>query len=476
MPTQTKKITLDTAALFLGKVIGLSLGMLRLNYVSTYLGLANFGILNFALYFCSLFQVLFDFGVSQLLTRDLSRYPSRSVELVGKALMLKIGMVFVAGLVVGIIALISHFESATNWAVLLTTGAFAINGLSLVLLAAFQAQRKMTLVSIYNILNDLLISISVILLIGRYPFIMTVLLLTVLVAGINLSMLWIIYVRSTGRPHLRVDSQTWAQLLRTSAPIAVSSVGISIYTFIGPTILKYYRGNVEVGVYTAGYKLISILTIIPLSFAQVVYPIFSDFYANAAAKLTKALQDSLRVMAQVSVPLAVGVVILAPNVTALLYPPSFAGSSRVLQTIICGDAFVYLGHIFYAFLLAIDRQRVCMWISIGVALVALLLNFTLVGTIGYIGAAYALVLVDLMLFASYAYVAARFGYFIGELRTYLKIILAAGVMGLVVGVTREWGLIPAILCGGAVYFGALFVSRGFGDQEREFVSKLLRSR
>ena len=64
MPSQTKKITLDTASLFFGKILGMLIGMVRLNYQARYLGVANFGILNFALYFCSLFQILFDLGTT----------------------------------------------------------------------------------------------------------------------------------------------------------------------------------------------------------------------------------------------------------------------------------------------------------------------------------------------------------------------------------------------------------------------------
>jgi len=72
MASQTKKIAFDTAALLSGKAIGLILGIVRLNYLTTYLGVEGFGILNFALYFSSLFQVLFDIGVAQTTIREIA--------------------------------------------------------------------------------------------------------------------------------------------------------------------------------------------------------------------------------------------------------------------------------------------------------------------------------------------------------------------------------------------------------------------
>ncbi|MBI4548509.1 MAG: hypothetical protein HY707_11040 [Ignavibacteriae bacterium] len=84
-------------------------------------------MLNFVTYFCSLFQVLFDFGISQLPTRELARDLSRSRELVGNVECLKIIITFISSFLLGIIALTSHFDRVTNWAILLTTLAFTIN-------------------------------------------------------------------------------------------------------------------------------------------------------------------------------------------------------------------------------------------------------------------------------------------------------------------------------------------------------------
>ncbi|MBM2840015.1 MAG: Polysacc synt protein, partial [Bacteroidetes bacterium] len=305
MASQTKKITLDTAALFFGRAVGLLLGIVRLNYLATYLGVANFGILNFATYFTALFQSLFDLGMAQLITREISRDPSRSSALLGSAMVLKLVIVLAASLLVVAVTLLSGFNRVTNWAVLLTTAALAVNGISTMFLSAFQAHRKMVMVSIANIANDAIISAAIILMIPSFPSVVTALSLVAIVSTINLGLLIRIYLKVVGRLELKVDIPTWRILLKDGAPVAVSSLAISIYTFVGTTILKYTRGETEVGIFSAGYKLISILTLVPATFSQIVFPIFSDFYKNATHKLSKGLQDSLRMMSEISIPLAV---------------------------------------------------------------------------------------------------------------------------------------------------------------------------
>jgi O-antigen/teichoic acid export membrane protein len=471
LPTQTKKITLDTAAIFFGKFVGLLFGVIRLNYLATYLGVASFGTLNFATYFCSLFQVLFDLGISQLLIRELARDLSKSREFVGGVLTLKVIVAVIAGVLVGIAGFASHFDRITNWAILLTTIVFAVNGVAVVFLSAFQAHRKMTLVSIANLLNDLLLSIAIILVIQSYPSVVTVLLLSILVASVNLAFLFTVYVRNVGMPKLKTDINLWKSLLKESTPIAISSLGISTYTFIGPTILKYTRGDAEVGIYSAGYKLISILTLVPSTFTQVVYPIFSDFLANAKQKLGKALQDSLRVMVEISVPLAIGIILLAPRIIGVLYPPSFAEATLVLQLIIGGNAVGYLAWILYTFLLAVNRQEYCMWNSLVVALVALVASLIAVPRFGFRAAAVISMATDVTLFLSLLQYTMRIGFRMGEISKLPRIILSAAVMGVLLFVLREWYLVPVIILGSCTYFGLLLLLGVFGDQERELLAK-----
>jgi O-antigen/teichoic acid export membrane protein len=474
MASQTKKITLDTAALFFGRAVGLLLGIVRLNYLATYLGVANFGILNFATYFTALFQSLFDLGMAQLMTREISRDPSRSGEYIGRVVVLKLFIVFVASLVVGAFTLISGFDRVTNWAVLLTTVALAINGISMMFLSAFQAHRRMVTVSIANIANDAIISVAIILMIPSFPGVVAALSLTVLVSAINLGVLVQIYLRTIGPVEFKMDIPAWKALLKEGTPMAVSSLAISIYTFIGPTILKYSRGETEVGLFSAGYKLISILTLIPATFSQIVFPIFSDFYKNANNKLSKALQDSLRMMSEISIPLAVGGVILAPRIFSLLYPASFTDGVFVFQVIIAGNAVGYLAQVLYAFLLATDRHRVCMWDTIAVAGLVTVASLIVIPRYGYQSVAVILMMTDLVLFASLLLLTLSPGRFKAKFPKVLRILGSSALMGGLLFLIRDWYLVPVILVATAIYFLSLFFLRSFGDQEREILSKIRR--
>jgi O-antigen/teichoic acid export membrane protein len=344
-----------------------------------------------------------------------------------------------------------------------------VNGVALVFLSAFQAHRKMTLVSVANLLNDLLLSIAIILVIQSYPSVVTVLLLSILIACVNLAILFTVYIRSVGMPQFNADVNLWKSLLKESTPIAISSLGISTYTFIGPTILKYTRGDVEVGIYSAGFKLISILTLIPMTFSQVVYPIFSEFYVSAKEKLAKALSDSLRVVVIIIVPIAVGTVVLAPKIFKLLFTEGFNPGVIVLQLTILGNIFGYMDWVLYTFLLAINGQLFGMKMSVSFGLASIVVGLIAVPRLGFISLPFIQIAVELCLFAIQWWYLDKTGYKIFSIKYLLKPAITSGLMGAVLLMLGELNLFLILPIGITVYFVGMYALKGFGEQELELI-------
>ena len=473
MPSQTRKITLDTVALFSGRAVGLLLGVVRLNYLATYLGVAGFGILNFAAYFTALFQSLFDLGMGQLIAREIARDLPRSTVLLGRAVVLKILIVTVASLLVGLATLLSGFDAMTNWAVVLTTITLAINGMSGLFLSAFQAHRKMVTVSVANIVNDVIVSAAIIIMIPTLPSVITALTLTAAVSLVNLLILARLYRARVGPPRYAVDAQMWKMMLAEGTPMAVSAFGISTYTFIGPTLLKYYRGEAEVGLYSAGYRIISILTLIPTVFTQVIFPVFSDFFAHARHKLEKALADSLRVISIVSIPLATGTIFLAPKIFSLLYTEQYTPGIIVLQVAIAGNILGYMDWVMYSFLLAIRRQVFLMTISLSVGACVLVASLFLIPAFGFVTLPFLQAATEAALFGIQISYLFHLGYRSFGMAQVTKPVVAAALMGIVLWSLRELHLFLLIAAGGAVYLAALYMLKGLGEQEMTILKSVL---
>ena len=381
--SRTRTIAFDTIAIFTGKALGLLMGILRLNFISRYLGVETFGILNFAAYLFALFAVIGDLGLPSILTRDISRSPADTRRLLGTGLAFKAVTLAAVTLCMAGVLLFSRFDTASAQAVLLTLVAFLFTSSSSIFLSALQAHQRMRLVSVAVLLNDGINSVAVVALLGFFPSIMTVLLIGACVAALNFVGLAIICRRLFGSYWPVFDRASVRYFFLQGYPLALSGLGIAVYLYIGSTILKYTRSDAETGQYTAALKLFSILTLLPASLTQVIYPILSGFYATQKEKLPKAFRDSLRVMALASIPIALGTIVLAARIIGFVYSgKDFSPAIPVLAILVGGVSVGHLNWVITSLLLSVNRQKITMIATLLVAIVAVIANMILVPSFG----------------------------------------------------------------------------------------------
>jgi len=165
---------------------------------------------------------------------------------------------------------------------------------------------------------------------------------------------------------------------------------------------------------------------------------------------------------------------VATKLIQFLYPPEFSDATIVLQLIIAGNAVGYLGWILYTFLITTGRQTFCMWNSLTIGVGVLSANLLLVPHHGYHAVAVIQMTTDVVLFASMATYVVRQGYLFLQARTVWKIIFASSTMGVALFLVKDVSLIAAIVVGIAVYGTMILALRGFGDQEREIMAKVLQ--
>jgi O-antigen/teichoic acid export membrane protein len=240
-------------------------------------------------------------------------------------------------------------------------------------------------------------------------------------------------------------------------------------------VLKYTRGDAETGQYTAALKLFSILTLLPASLTQVIYPILSGFYAAQKEKLPKAFRDSLRVMALVSIPVALGTIVLAARIIGFVYAgKDFSPAIPVLAILVGGVSVGHLNWVITSLLLSVNRQKITMIATLLVAIVAVIANMVLVPSFGPQAVAWIVTGTDTVLFLSFFLYLARTEYAIGPFALFGKPLLAALCMSAVLLVTPQLHILLAVPLGIMTYAGVMILLRGFGQQEREMMQGLLR--
>jgi O-antigen/teichoic acid export membrane protein len=473
VPSDARKITFDTAAIFAAKVISLLLGIVRLKYIAMYLGVSKFGIYTFALYFVAMFAIFFDAGLGQILTRDIAADRSRTQSYVFNSLVLKSFLIGATAILIAFAAFLSRFDRLTNEAIAFSLFITGVNSLTLIFTSVFQAYRKMQLVSIITIATDLSTSIAVItlLILGYGLF---GLLVGSAIASLLVFFLAMFVCRGiSGRFLSKVSYRLWSYFFKEGIPLAIAGFGIVLYLYVTSALLKYMQGDQAAGYYNAALKIITILTVIPSSFTPVVYPFFSELFNKDKNKLQPVLDASVRYMLIISIPLSVGTILIAKKLILTLYTPEFLPSVLPLQILIVSSLFSYAHVVFYTFFAAVNRQRFAMFVTIPTGILVAVVNYLLIPSFGIMVPSISLAAVEVIMFASAYFYLLHIGMRLNLYRMFSKPILSCLPMVLVVLLLSGYSVFIQVAAAIMTYGAAFYLFKGISEEDEVILERFL---
>lgn len=473
MPSQSKKITFDTASLFFAKVVSLLLGLVRLKYIAIYLGVQTYGVYTFATYFTAMFGLLFDLGLVQIVTRDIAADHSRTGEYVLNGLLLK-GVLFIGtAFIIAFATALSHFDNLTNWAITFSILITGINSSTLVFTGTFQAHRKMQLVSIITMATDLSTSVAVITLLILGYGLLGLLVGSVFACLLILGISFFTYRHMYGSLRLNPKVNLWWYLLNEGYPAALGALGYVIYMYLTLTLLKYLKGDEAVGLYNAAFKIITILTVVPVSFTQVIYPFFSELYNKETEKLKSVLEISVRYMLIISVPMALGTILVAGKLIPVFFTRAFMPAVVPLQILIVSSMFGFPNLVLYTFFPAINRQRFTMLATIPTGILVGILNYLLIPKYGIMIPSLSVVFAEAIVFTAACLYASHLGMGLNLFRIFWKPILACIPMGAVVCFLSPFSVFLQVAGAIVTYAVSFYLFKGFSVQDKIILETIL---
>lgn len=454
--------------------LGLAIVMLRI------LGPTEVGRYTWAVLVVGYFDILVNFGLGVLLTRDLARDPASVNRYLGTAVAARIGLsvialvaaALIAGPLAGPLALTPAMSVAL---VLLTTG-IAISNVSGLATAVFNAREQMeypayigTLTTIlkvvagvavltlgYGIVGLAAVSIAVNLLTGLA---MVLLLVTVL-----------------GRPSPSFDPSLAGGLFGASYPLMLNNLLATLFFRIDGLILRSMWGDTVLGWYGAAYKFIDGLNVIPSQFTLALFPVFSRASSAGTANLTAGVELALKALLAIAMPLAVGTSLLAEPLVRLIAGDEYVPHSVVaLQVLIWFLPFSFINGLLQYVLIAADQQRFITKSFVLAAGFNLGANLLLIPHWSYVGAAAITIASELVLLGPFWYAVQRHVGPVRLLAIAWRPALAAVAMGVVARAVEDWPLATLILLSSLVYGSALLVLGAVGHEEREMLRRAWQS-
>lgn len=199
----------------------------------------------------------------------------------------------------------------------------------------------------------------------------------------------------------------WKQMIKYAIPVLIAGIAFSINEAFDRILLKYLlpenSAEVQVGLYSACYKLGMFMTLFIMAFRLGIEPFFFNYSGEQNAKSTYATITKYFTLCGCLILLVV--VIYIDVFKRILIPNrQYWEALKIVPLILLANLFLGIYHNLSVWYKVTDRTKYGAYISVFSAIVTLVMNYILIPYIGYIGSAIAtLAAYGSMMVLSYLY-------------------------------------------------------------------------
>lgn len=388
--------------LTVGRLLGDAFAFMFLVVLARVYGNEGVGHYGFALALTSVLVVLADFGLHNRSVKDISRDRAQFTAYYGRRVALRLmlcGAAF-ALLAMVVAADLRWFRGELRWVIALI-GTYQIL-LSLIdgIYVTFVAHEDMRSCAILEFSlrsTTSLLAIAIALMDGS--LIWTVASLPV-VTAIHVALGWRYAVKRFGSLRITINVREARDILRGAVPYALHSLLGQFATRTTIVFVGLLMGAAPAGLFNAAYRVVFLMLMLPTMAGLAVFPVASRLHASAPQEFVRLCRSALGLAVLVSMPMAVGMWLIAPRLVHVLYGQDFGASVEILQWLSGMIVLVFLRMLLEYLLVACERQKDVTIVHLVVTGASLIAHYALIEAFGLVGAAGAMLTLEALLVLS----------------------------------------------------------------------------
>ena len=363
--------------------------------VQNTLGPADYGFYFVVFNFSFLFHILLDLGLHQFHNREVAQDPGLLKIRFGKLFFLKGLFAIFYFIVTFVFAKILGYTAAQKEMLFF----LAINQLLLSFIlfsrSNFTAMQWYKLDAFFSIFDRILSIIFCAILLytsyfGDFNIFQFIYAQTIALAfGALLSL---VVVAIKGKVILpKLEFKTFMPLVKEALPYAIVVLLMTIYTRIDAVMLDKLlpdSGDVQAGIYAAGYRILDAINMVPFLLASLMIPFFARQLKNKES-FSAELWTAVELMIVISTPFVLVIAFYHQELLDFLYLGSDYRWNLSFQLLLFSFPFVFLSYIFGGFLTAAARLKSISYLALGTIVINILLNSYWIPKYGAAGAALA---------------------------------------------------------------------------------------
>lgn len=378
----------NTSWMFLGQLT-MIISLIINIWMARHLGPQNFGNISYVFAFVGIFSFIANFGINDILIRDLVKNPEEKNKLLGTAFRLLSFGGIVAFITTAIFAFTLESSPLIKILIILYATIFIWSPVN-VIAAYFQATVQAKQNAIAQIIGTILTSLLKIYLIvtGKGIIWLTVAFALDYVIGT------LLYIYNYSKTDLRFknwiyDKTIAKTFLQSSYLLMLSAAAGYILLKIDQVMIKFYLDETAVGLYAVAVKLSEVWYFIPSIICSSLFPAIINSKKVNDEIYTKRLRKLYLFLLLVSILIAIPISLLAPWIVTLLFGSQYIASVPILQIYVWSGIGLFLNTGITRYFMAENYLKSIFYYSLLAVITNIVLNILLIPQIGLSGAAWA---------------------------------------------------------------------------------------
>ena len=458
--TNAKELARNYSVHFGGRVFGTFLGVITIAVLTRHLGETGYGELTTAMTFLQMFGVMVDFGLTLTLVQMISTAGANEEKIVGNVLALRL----ISGLVFFGLAAAIGFALPYSLGIKITIAVGTLSYLFMtasgMLIGIFQKHMAIWRFALAEVINRF-VTLAVIVLFAYLTFGVVAMMIAFVIGNF----LQLIVTVRLASPYVKVrpqiDLAVWKDAVVRSWPIGLSIFFNLIYLKSDILFLGWFRSQAEVGLYGASYKILDVITSLPVMYMGLALPsMVTSWTSGKKPEFKKIMQRSFDFFSLIALPIFVGSLVVGVPLLTLVSGEAFAVSGELLKILMLAAVAVFFGSLSGHAIVALGLQKPMTWGYAITAVVAVIGYILVIPEHGMWGAAWmtvaAEVLIGLFTFA----VVVKASRWFPDLIVLIKSIAACSIMYLVLILLPQMNVLIQICIGGLAYVVTIFAIGG----------------
>lgn len=382
------KVIKNASWLMTGRIIQKGLSFVVSILTARFLGVSNFGLINYAAAYISFFSAVCTLGINSVIVKNFVDYPEEQGETIGSAFVLRlISSIFSMIIIVLFVSFIDRNEPLTICVVALCSISVVFQIFD-TLNYWFQSRLQSKVTAIATLVAYTIVSTYKIILLICQKDVRWFALSTSVEYIVLALLLMISYKRNNG-PKMSVSVHKAKQLLKSSHSFIFSGLMISIYNCTDRLMLKQMLDESSVAYYSLAVSISTMWVFVLSAIIDSMYPVIMRYHNENYEKYVRTNKQLYAIVFYVSLIASAIICFVAPFFVGIIYGEAYLPAVTPLRIVVWYTSFSYLGVARDAWVVSENKQKYLKYLYFGSAVVNVLLNFILIPSWGASGAAFA---------------------------------------------------------------------------------------